>query len=144
MSSRHAPRGPVKARPIDESTHETPKCTAKSSRTGKPCQKYPINGGTVCRTHGGAAPQVKAAAEKRLADLRPKAITRLDWLMDQEAFPTVILGAVKDVLDRNDGKPHESLAVEHSGAVDLVTVLRSRQARREKTNENAPSVQAGA
>ena len=41
------------------------KCTAKSSRTGRPCQKLPIKGSTVCRTHGGSAPQVIKAAERR-------------------------------------------------------------------------------
>lgn len=45
------------------------RCVAKSSRTGKPCQRPPIAGGTVCRHHGGAAPQVKRKAEERLADL---------------------------------------------------------------------------
>jgi terminase small subunit-like protein len=40
-------------------------CRAKSSRTGKPCKKHPIRGAVVCRTHGGAAPQVKRAAAWR-------------------------------------------------------------------------------
>ncbi|MCK9628495.1 MAG: hypothetical protein M0R37_07885 [Bacteroidales bacterium] len=43
------------------------RCTAHSSRTGAPCKHYAIKGGTVCRTHGGAAPQVKAKAEERIA-----------------------------------------------------------------------------
>jgi hypothetical protein len=45
------------------------RCKAKSHRTGKQCAKSAINGGTVCRTHGGAAPQVKRKAAERLADL---------------------------------------------------------------------------
>lgn len=44
-------------------------CTATSSRTGHPCKRAAILGGTVCRTHGGAAPQVKRKAAQRLADL---------------------------------------------------------------------------
>lgn len=44
----------------------TPRCTAKSSRTGQRCRQRPMAGGTVCRTHGGSAPQVRAAAERRL------------------------------------------------------------------------------
>lgn len=45
------------------------KCKARSSRTGKPCQHAPINGGMVCVAHGGRAPQVKRKAAERLADL---------------------------------------------------------------------------
>lgn len=45
------------------------RCTAKSARTGLPCKCRPILGGSVCRTHGGSAPQVKRKALERLADL---------------------------------------------------------------------------
>lgn len=35
---------------------ERPRCTAHSKRTGKPCQRYPVDvpGATVCYYHGGA------------------------------------------------------------------------------------------
>jgi hypothetical protein len=36
------------------------------NRQGDPCRKEPMEGGTVCRAHGGASPHVKAAAERRL------------------------------------------------------------------------------
>lgn len=42
----------------------TPKCKAKNKH-GKPCQAYPVKGATVCKAHGGLAPQVKAKAQKR-------------------------------------------------------------------------------
>lgn len=45
-------------------------CTAHSSRTGKPCAKAPIVGGTVCTVHGGRAPQVKAKAAERIEAAR--------------------------------------------------------------------------
>ncbi len=41
------------------------KCSAKHGT----CRRAAIRGGTVCATHGGQAPQVKAAAAERLADL---------------------------------------------------------------------------
>lgn len=46
-------------------TDETPRCTAHTS-AGNRCKKRPIVGGTVCPTHGGSAPQVRAAAEQRV------------------------------------------------------------------------------
>lgn len=42
------------------------RCTA-TSRSGAPCKRQAIIGGTVCASHGGRAPQVKAAAARRLA-----------------------------------------------------------------------------
>lgn len=43
------------------------KCKAKSKRSGKPCARWSIPGGDVCSIHGGKAPQVRAAAQRRLA-----------------------------------------------------------------------------
>jgi len=44
---------------------DKPKCTGKRSN-GTPCSKWPMKGQTVCRNHGGASPQAKAAAERRI------------------------------------------------------------------------------
>ena len=33
----------------------------------RPCKKRPVNGATVCRSHGAGAPQVKAAARRNVA-----------------------------------------------------------------------------
>jgi len=53
----------------------------------------------VCRMHGGAAPQVKRAAEERIRELVDPALNRLAKLIDDLSAP-VALAAVKDVLDR--------------------------------------------
>lgn len=42
------------------------RCQATSKSTQLQCRRLPIPGGTVCRTHGGAAPQVIEAARRRL------------------------------------------------------------------------------
>jgi hypothetical protein len=58
-------------RKADPSTGRSPpdpstgRCAARTSRG--PCKKHPIRGAAVCRWHGGAAPQVKAAAARRVA-----------------------------------------------------------------------------
>jgi hypothetical protein len=49
------------------------RCTARSSRTGEPCRRFPVRGATVCPSHGGRAPQVQRAAELRLAEATVRA-----------------------------------------------------------------------
>lgn len=47
---------------------EHPRCTGHVTRnaTLKPCGRWPTRGARVCSTHGASAPQVKAAAARRL------------------------------------------------------------------------------
>lgn len=47
-------------------TDDNPRCGAKK-RDGNACGAPPIKGGTRCVRHGGRAPQVQAAAARRLA-----------------------------------------------------------------------------
>jgi hypothetical protein len=102
--------------PIDGADPMKARCTA-TNRQGKRCGKSPIPGGTVCRMHGGAAPQVKRSAMERLMALQHPAIDRLAQLINQEAFPTVAYAASRDVLDRTEGKPGERQQVEHTGTI---------------------------
>lgn len=116
---RHAPRGRIKADPSADLPIR-PRCTAHSSRTGQPCKQYPIAGATVCRTHGGAAPQVQAKAEERLKALQPLAIRRLEELAGQAQFPSVAYQAVRDILDRTIGEPVKSVQLSGQGGGDIV------------------------
>jgi hypothetical protein len=122
---KHAPRGPVKMRdPLQTDQPlqtrklggDAPRCSAHSKRTGLPCTNPAIKGAVVCRMHGGSAPQVKAAALERLKALQPKAISVLESLLDRQEFPTVQMAAVRDVLDRTEGKAAEQVKV--TGADD--------------------------
>ena len=40
-------------------------CVATSSKTGEPCRRWAKPGTTVCHAHGGKAPHVAAAADRR-------------------------------------------------------------------------------
>jgi hypothetical protein len=51
----------------------TAKCSGRSSRTGEPCQAYPVRGAAVCVAHGGRAPQVKAKAKQRRTEQAARA-----------------------------------------------------------------------
>ena len=53
------------------------RCTAKSKSTGKQCRNLPIVGGTVCISHGGSIPAVKAAAQRRMIALIDPAMDTL-------------------------------------------------------------------
>lgn len=80
---------------------DTRRCTAQARTTGNQCKRRPILGGTVCKMHGGGAPQVIKKALERLAALVDPAIARLAVVVDDEDS-RVALAAAKDILDRND------------------------------------------
>lgn len=46
--------------------HPRVRCTAHSSRHGRRCQAWAMRGMTVCVAHGGKAPQVRDAADRRV------------------------------------------------------------------------------
>lgn len=74
-------------------------CTAHSSRTGEPCNKWAVRGANVCNTHGGSTTHVKRAAEERIKELVDPALDRIKDLIET-APDLVALAAAKDVLDR--------------------------------------------
>lgn len=79
-------------------------CTARRTN-GKPCGATAIKGGRVCRTHGGAAPQVREAARERLLSLVDPALgvlaraVRKRQAKSWEPSPTE-LRAVSEILTR--------------------------------------------
>lgn len=104
------------------------KCTAHSARTGLPCQKYAIKGATVCRTHGGAAPQVKAKAEQRLREMVSPMLDKLYTLAMQTDNLKVASECVRDALDRAgvgavvEAKVRQSHKQEHTGSGITVNI----------------------
>lgn len=53
---------------VDPTDSGPARCRGTTKRTGTPCKRYPIPGGTVCKMHGGGAPQVRAKAARNLAE----------------------------------------------------------------------------
>lgn len=74
-----------------------------------------MRGGTVCHMHGGKAPQVMAAAEFRVMEayraLQPKCVQVVDTLLGRDEYPTVQIAAVREVMDRTEGRAAESVQV---------------------------------
>lgn len=49
-------------------------CTAHSKQSGQQCKRSATPGATVCSKHGGNAPQVQAAARRRLEDAKAASV----------------------------------------------------------------------
>ena len=65
---------------------------------GKPCRRYAIRGGNVCRVHGGGSPQVIAKARERLALAADRMARELLGIAIGGESEAVNLAAVKDAL----------------------------------------------
>lgn len=76
------------------------KCVGHSSKTGAPCRKDAIKGATVCRSHGGAAPQVKNAARRRLMEAVDPLMAELLFIALNDDDTRTRLAAIRDALDR--------------------------------------------
>lgn len=107
-------------------------------RDGEACRGAAIQSGTVCRVHGGAAPQVKERAhEVLLADLIGPALTTLrDPIQSPDTPPAVRLRAAESILDRTgrrDGMPHPSAVQVGQWLDQLIAEEEARIARLESS-----------
>lgn len=67
------------------------RCKAHRKTDGEPCMLRPHPGARVCRKHGGSAPQVKAAANERVAVAAVKAeVLRLGSSLDIEPLQALL------------------------------------------------------
>jgi hypothetical protein len=101
--------------PLQQSTASSVarrRCGART-KSGKPCPTPPIKGGTRCRMHGGAAPQVKKAARERLMELREPALVALGKVLrDPKADDATKVRAAVAILDRTGLGPNVKVEVE--------------------------------
>jgi hypothetical protein len=107
-------------------------CTAKSKRG--PCKQYAIRGGTVCKTHGGSAPQVKRAAALRLLAMVDPALDVLKRGMDKRAPLAVQLKAACEVLDRANVDLENK-----AGSGDGIRSITVKLVKAESANEHSGS-----
>jgi hypothetical protein len=82
------------------------RCSATSKQTGKRCGLPPVRGATVCRFHGGAAPQVQRSARQRLAELAEPAVEALRLALESDETGAVVRAAL-GVLDRCGMRPQD-------------------------------------
>ena len=84
------------------------RCSATNKKTGLRCKQWAILGGTVCRYHGGNAPQVRRKAEERLKALVDPAIEALHEILSDKKHPHR-MAAIKEILER-DGRIGQAVA----------------------------------
>lgn len=74
-------------------------CTAHK-KNGERCRRAPIKGGTVCPKHGGKAPQVRAAAQRRLLEATDGLMANLIRIATSGETEANRLRATIDALNR--------------------------------------------
>lgn len=108
-----------------------PRCKA-TNKFGRRCGNAAILGGTVCRNHGGAAPQVLKAARERLEQAAPLAADALvSGLKTGPTCPVCgrsdnqsnVLRAAQLILDRVGLGPSATVTVEHSDTDEDTALL---------------------
>lgn len=127
----------------DPLKRRNPQCTAKSKRSGERCQRPAMNGTNVCRNHGGAAPQVRAKAQRRLQAAADNLAKQLLHMATGAESETVKLAAIRDALDRAGLKAQTTVDVQVStapwqelmGGIAPMTRAESRAARGLPTGE---------
>jgi len=105
--------------PVTEFAETLDRCTAKASSGSTCSQPVAVRGATVCRLHGGAAPQVQAAALERLRETRDAALERL-------------LSSIKERGDRLDPRVLLDITTK---LTDKVELLEGRATARTETSE---------
>jgi hypothetical protein len=89
------------------------RCRATSNRTGEQCARARVPGSTVCSTHGGSTPQVRAAAERRVQEQQAVEVARRRVSADDLARFSDPISALEFCV----GYSH-ALAVRLAGLVD--------------------------
>ena len=94
----------------------TPRCSARARGSGQQCKRPAIKGGTVCRLHGGSAPQVIKKARERFNDLVDPMINITEKMMkDAEEGKLTVqeqLALVKFVADRTGFVPGKTVNID--------------------------------
>lgn len=127
-------------------------CSAISKHTKQRCTKWALKGGTVCRSHGGAAPQVRAAAQRNLqAQAAQAAVVTFGLPVDiapeealyQELHRTAGAVAYIQGLVQSLDAPGLGQATRHSGRVPSIWVDLYQRERKHLADVAATCIRVG-
>lgn len=115
MTPTTDPTAPARRHPGNVPALDNPRrCHATNKQTGERCGNWSIRGGTICKYHGGSAPQVKAKAQQRLEAAALHAAGYLVRAVDPTRDVDMVgLRAADSILDRTLGKAGQT--VTHRG-----------------------------
>ena len=84
-----------------------PHCRAKAKRSGQQCARNALPGMAVCRIHGGASPQAKAAALRRLtlAEAFERGDRRPAWEILADALHAADVLMIDARIKLDEGEP---------------------------------------
>ncbi|MGN7964910.1 HGGxSTG domain-containing protein [Microbacterium sp. 22179] len=100
MTDQKKRRGGPPPKGLEDRKHSGTLCTA-TRRDGTPCTNFALTASSVCRMHGGSAPQVRRAAQVRILMASDLAARKMVELMSNpKVDDRVKLAAAKDLLDR--------------------------------------------
>lgn len=102
-------------------------CSASRSHGGL-CNAPAVKGTTVCRVHGGMAPQVQRKARLRLLDMiDPALATIAREMVNPNASPQARLRAAENVLDRAGFPRHLETGTDEAKALLVQRLIQLRQ-----------------
>jgi hypothetical protein len=104
-------------------------CRATVRRTGEQCRRYPIRGGTVCPSHGGAAPQVRNAARRREVTAGAAALVAREGYRSLDDPVEALLDTAAEMIALKDALANQVAALtvvtvtDRTGAENVAAVL---------------------
>jgi hypothetical protein len=116
------------------------KGTRDEAERGKACRQIPVQGGTVCRYHGGRAKQVRAMGQQKVAEQRARKLVASYGLPMEVGPEDAILAEVHRTAGHVAWLAEQVQALETGELVWGVTRIKEGGEDRGRTEEAVPNV----
>jgi hypothetical protein len=113
---------PMDLRHLMDTPGATDRCTATARTSGVRCKRWPVPGARVCRSHGGAAPQVRRMAAERVDFERLIAVASARSPHDVMAYAVVVADALLAAAVQSGGLAVMAEAAERAARVARMAI----------------------